>query len=161
MPYAISGQIGADLTDVSSTPKFGKGTIVSLSDGGAAVYVQATSEISTYAAVAINEAGNAVMLTTTVAGAAGLTKRVGASQQSIPSGWYGWVQSGGQFVVNLAANCAPGVPLYTTATAGVLDDAVVSDCLIIGAVATRSISNATAVTCVGGFVPVIGSGDMS
>jgi len=60
-------------------------------------------------------------------------------------------------LVNLAANAAPNVPLYTTATSGVLDDAVVSGGIVFGLVATTSISNATAVTCIAGY-PNIGSG---
>jgi hypothetical protein len=74
-------------------------------------------------------------------------KRVGFAQTSIPSAYYGWLQiSGAKVLVNLAANARPNVPLYTTATSGVLDDATVSGGLIIGAIATNTISNATAVT---------------
>ena len=85
------------------------------------------------------------------------SKAVGFAQVSIASAYYGWVQLGGKVNVNLAANCAPNVPLYTTATAGVLDDAVVSGCGVFGLVATTSISNATAVTCIAGY-PHIASG---
>jgi hypothetical protein len=116
--------------------------------------VQALSEISQYAAVAVYDTQKAQMLTTTLAATC---KRVGFAQTSIASGYYGWVQLGGKVLVNLAANAAPSVPLYTTATAGVLDDAVVSGGIVFGLVATTSISNATAVTCIAGY-PHIGSG---
>ena len=83
------------------------------------------------------------------------SKRVGFAQTSIASGSYGWVQTGGVPVVKLAASCLPNVPLYTTATAGTLDDAVVSGGLVAGIVATVSASGATAVTCVAGYPHVL------
>jgi len=152
--FNVSNTIGVTLTNVDTTSQFTTGTVVNLSDGGQAVYVQALSEISTYAAVAVYDTQKAQMLTTTLAATC---KRVGFAQTSIASGYYGWVQLGGKVLVNLAANCAPSVPLYTTATSGVLDDAVVSGGIVFGLVATTSISNATAVTCIAGY-PNIGSG---
>ena len=152
--FSVSNSIGVTLTNVDTTSQFTTGTVVNTSDGGQAIYVQALSEISTYAAVAVYDTQKAQMLTTTLAATC---KRVGFAQTSIASGYYGWVQLGGKVLVNLAANAAPSVPLYTTATAGVLDDAVVSGGIVFGLVATTSISNATAVTCIAGY-PNIGSG---
>lgn len=152
--FSVSNTAGVTLTNVDSTSQFTTGTVVNLSDGGQAVYVQALSEISTYAAVAVYDTQKAQMMTTTLAATC---KRVGFAQASIASGYYGWVQLGGKVLINLAANCAPNVPLYTTATAGVLDDAVVSGGAVFGLVATSSISNATAVTCIAGY-PHIASG---
>ena len=152
--FSVSNTIGVTLTNVDTTSQFTTGTVVNTSDGGQAIYVQALSEISTYAAVAVYDTQKAQMLTTTLAATC---KRVGFAQTSIASGYYGWVQLGGKVLVNLAANSAPSVPLYTTATAGVLDDAVVSGGIVFGLVATTSISNATAVTCIAGY-PNIGSG---
>lgn len=50
------------------------------------------------------------------------------AQASISSGNYGWFYTEGRrdCVVKVAAACQPNVPLYTTATAGVVDDATVS-----------------------------------
>lgn len=152
--FSVSGAIGVTLSNVDTTSQFTTGTVVNTSDGSQAVYVQALSEISQYAAVAVYDTQKAQMLTTTLAATC---KRVGFAQTSIASGYYGWVQLGGKVLVNLAANAAPSVPLYTTATAGVLDDAVVSGGIVFGLVATTSISNATAVTCIAGY-PHIGSG---
>jgi hypothetical protein len=78
-------------------------------------------------------------------------KRVGFAQCSIASAYYGWVQLGGAPLVNCAANCAPNVPLYTTSTVGVLDDATVSAGMVAGVTAQNTISNATAVTIVAGY----------
>lgn len=144
----VSPAIGVSLTDTSSIASFTPGTVVNLSDGGQAIYVQATSEISTYAAVLIGAGASARMTTTTLAVA---NKRIGFAQTSIASAFYGWVQMGGTPMVNLAANCAPSVPLYTTATSGVLDDTTVSAAMVAGVVAQTTISNATAVTIIAAY----------
>lgn len=143
--FVNSNLIGADLTKTSSTPLFTTGTKANLSDGGTALYVQALSEVSTYAAVSLFQDNTAQMLTTTTAGT---TKKIGFAQTSIASAYYGWVQLSGRPVVNLAANCEDQVILFTTATSGVLDDATISACLVAGVTSTVTISNATAITCI-------------
>jgi hypothetical protein len=144
--------LGADGTALSG---FTPGTVVNLSDGGQAMYVRGLSEISQFAAVLIDASANAQMATTARAVA---MKRIGFAQCSIASAFFGWVQIGGAPKVNLAANCAPNVPLYTTATAGVLDDATVSAAMVAGTVAVNTISNATAVTVVAGYPHIIMEG---
>lgn len=150
MTISVSPLIGAaNLSDVRTTadgPLFPLGTSVTLNDGGRAIYIQAASELSTFSAVGIRSDYKAQMLTTTLAAS---TRVFAAAQVSIASGYYGWVQQGGSFKVNLNTNCDDNVPLYTTATAGVLDDATVSGGLIGGIVSTVTISTATAVTCYG------------
>lgn len=147
--FVVSPLIGVNIAgDPTSTAQFTPGTTVNLSDGGQAMYVKALSEISTYACVLIDASATARMSTTALAVT---LKRVGFAQVSIASAWYGWVQLGGAPVVNLAANCAPNVPLYTTATVGVLDDATVSAGMVAGVTAQNTISNATAVTIVAGY----------
>jgi hypothetical protein len=144
--------LGADGTSIAG---FTPGTVVNLSDGGQAIYVRATSEISAFAAVVIDASAGARMVTTTLAVA---NKRIGFAQCSIASAFYGWVQTGGAPKVNLAANCAPNVPLYTTATSGVLDDATVSAAMVAGCVAANTISNATAVTIIAAYPHIIFQG---
>jgi hypothetical protein len=148
MAYPTVPMQGINLTSVASAPEFQVGTTVSLSDGGEAMYVKALSEISTFAYALIYADLTAQMATTTLATTAGTsgTKRGGWAQTSIPSAYYGWVQISGAPKGNLAANCDDQAPLYTTATAGVLDDATVSGGLIGGTISTVTISNATAVT---------------
>jgi len=148
---------GVTVRDGVSVAEFTPGAEVQLANGGILVYVSATSTISQYNAVVIDNLGGAVPVTTTNSAT---SKRIAFAQTSIASSYFGWVQVGGKVLVDLAVNCAPNVPLYTTATAGVLDDAVVSTGLVIGLVANTSISNATAVTCVAAVGTVIGSGDM-
>ena len=147
--FVTSGTCGARVTDVFAAPApFGVGTVLNLSDGGSMIFVKALSEISTYAYALAYADGTAQMCTTTLATTAGTssTKRGGWAQNSIPSGYYGWLQISGTPIGNLAANCDDQAPLYTTATAGVLDDATVSGGLVAGAVGQTTISSATAVT---------------
>lgn len=153
MATATSGIIGVNLTRVDTSALFPTGTMVNLSDGGQAIYVKATSEISQYAAVLVDATANVVMLTTTNAAN---NKRIAFAQTSIQSAGFGWVQMGGAPLVNCAANCAPNVPLYTTATAGVLDDATVTLGYVQGLIATNTISNATAITCIGAYPHITG-----
>lgn len=149
MAISTSSVIGVNLTRVDDSALFPVGTIVNLNDGGQAMYVQSTtSALSTYAAVSIDAAGLAMMLTTTNAAT---SPRIGFAQVSIATGKFGWVHLGGTVVVNLAANCDDGVPLFTTATAGVLDDATVSAGYVMGVISTVTISNATAVTCIAAY----------
>jgi len=149
MAFPISNLAGVNIAETSADAKFALGTRVELNDGGVAVYVKSsTSAVSQFAAVAINADGTVDMLTTTNAAT---TPRIGFAQVSIATGYYGWVHTDGVVKVNLAANCDDNVPLFTTATAGVLDDATVSAGYVMGLINTVTISNATAVTCVGQF----------
>lgn len=135
------------LTDVSTEAKIQVGTKVPLSDGGEAVYVQATSIIAQYNAVAVAVDYTVTNLTTTqITEGSGVGRQIGFCQVSIPASSYGWVHLSGRPKVKLAANCADRVALYTTATEGVLDDAVVSIGEVAGVVSKTTISNATAVT---------------
>lgn len=145
----VSPNVSTSLTQTDDTARQTPGTIVQTSDGGQAIYVKSSiSAISTFAAVVINEQYDATMLTTGNARSSG--NQIGFAQTSIATGYYGWVQLSGRPKVNLAANCAPFVQLYTTATAGVVDDTTVSGSggLCLGLFAGTSISNATAVTCI-------------
>lgn len=142
--------IGVNLTQTDTTALFQVGTLVACNDGGMAMYVlSSTSAISTYAAVTIDGNGKANMVTSTNVVS---SPRIGFSQVSIATSAYGWVRLGGAAIlVNLAAQCAPAVPLFTTATPGVLDDATVTNGYIAGLTANATISNATAATCIGLF----------
>jgi len=149
MPIHTSPFIIPPLNSNDTTASVRVGTTVALDDGGVAVYVRAGSEIAQFEAVAIRVDQTVVSLTTAaVAEGTGSTKQVGFAQTSIASGNYGWVQTSGRPKVKLAANCADQVILFTTATAGVLDDATVSASLIAGVVSKTTISNATAITVI-------------
>lgn len=152
MAVSTSNLIGVSLGYTDTSASFKLGTTVNLDDGGQAVYVQAASAVSLYDAVAVLGNNTVVPLTTTNSAS---SKAIGFAQVSIAAASYGWVQIGGKPVVKLAASCNPAVPLYTTATAGTLDDAVVTGGLVAGIVALTTASGATALTCVAGYPHVL------
>jgi hypothetical protein len=152
MSVSTSGVIGVALGNTDTSPQFNVGTTVNLDDGGQAVYVQAASTVAQYDAVSVRFNNTVVPITTTNSAN---SKAVGFAQTSIASAEYGWVQIGGKPVVKLAASCLPAVPLYTTATAGTLDDTAVSGGLVAGIVAVTTASGATALTCVAGYPHVL------
>jgi len=152
MTVSTSGVIGVALGNTDTSPQFNVGTSVNLDDGGQAVYVQAASAVALYDAVSVRFNNTVVPISTTNSAN---SKAVGFAQVSIAASEYGWVQIGGKPVVKLAASCLPFVPLYTTATAGTLDDALVSGGLVAGIVAVTTASGATALTCVAGYPHVL------
>ena len=131
MSISVSNMIGVSLDNTDTSPSFALGTTVNLSDGGQAVYVRAASTVATYAAVSVLVDNTVVPLTTT--NSAG-SKAVGFAQTSIASAYYGWVQLGGKPRVSVLVGCQPNVPLFTTSTAGSLDDATVTAGLVAGLV---------------------------
>jgi hypothetical protein len=154
MSISVSNMIGVSLEYTDTSPSFALGTTVNLSDGGQAVYVRAASTVATYAAVSVLVDNTVVPLTTTNSAA---STAVGFAQASIASAYYGWVQLGGKPRVSVLVGCQPNVPLFTTATAGSLDDATVTGGLVAGLVATTSAASASAVTCIAGY-PHIATG---
>lgn len=146
--YATTPLAGINLQGVDTTPVFGTGTTVATSDGGEAVYVQATSTIAQYNACIIINTSSAtgqsvgcVPVTTTNA----LTsQRLAFAQTAIASSSYGWVQTSGNNIrVNALIACQPAVPLYTTATAGSLDDTIVTAGYCLGVVLMSSATSAS------------------
>ena len=109
--------------------------------------MQALSGVAQFNGVVINVDYTVNALSTAaVADGSGTAKEVAWAQTSCASGSYCWVQASGRPKGKLAANCADRVTLYTTATAGVVDDATVSAALLAGVVSKTTISTATAIT---------------
>lgn len=149
MPIITTGIVTPALSDSDTLLKFPVGTTVATSDGGEAVYVRATSTISQYDAVIIINTSSAtgpsigcVPVTTTNA----LTsQRLAFAQTAIASSSYGWVQTKGNDIrVKALIACNPAVPLFTTSTAGSLDDAVVTAGYCLGVVLMSSATSASA-----------------
>lgn len=133
----------------------GLGTIVNTTDGGVAMYVQAISTVAQYDAVVIINTSSAVGASigvapiTTTNAATGA--RIGFAQTALASGAYGWVYtSGNNLRVNSLIACQPNVALYTTATAGSLDDAIVTAGYCLGVVLKSSATSASAPPCTAG-----------
>ena len=152
MAVIVNGFAYPALGSTDSTAGVNVGTVVTLDDGGMAVYVQAASAIAQYNAVAIPNTN--IALNATTARVAD-TKRVGFEQVSIASGYYGWVHLGGKVRVNVSASCLPAVALYTTSTEGRLDDATVSGALVAGVVTEVTASATSAMTAVAAYSMVI------
>jgi hypothetical protein len=119
------------------------------------MFVRAESDIAAYDAVIMSTFADsasltpvmrAVPVTTTNAAALGYNM-VGFAQNAIASSYYGWVGINGLLKVNLLIACNPKVPLYTTGTAGKLDDTTVSAGYIQGIVANTSATSASAPYC--------------
>ncbi len=146
MATVTSSLIGVNLTSYDTTAQFAVGTQVLGTDGSLFQYVNTLSAVAAYNAVCIDDAGNASNLTTTNAAS---YKMVGVAQVSIAVSCYGWVQRSGKLQVNVAANCNDFVALFTTATPGVLDDATVSECLVLGLNTYSSTVTASAVSALG------------
>lgn len=159
MPAVITGVVTQSLTVASDTQKHLLNTLVYGTDGSLYQYVYARSTISQYMVVAIYAAGSVRPLETSIAGAAGVlqARTVGFAQTSIASAYYGWVARQGSLVIfQVADDCAAGARLFTTATAGVVDDATISEGLVVGLQLTTTSSLATAMTGVAACPAFIG-----
>lgn len=139
----IYGKLGVESSlTPTSTQEFALGELIEGPDGTCYQYVQATAaSIAQYAAVAITEANRAAELTKALADE---NHRIGFAQSAFTASYYGWVAvSGVNLRCKLALNCAANVVLYTTGTAGVLDDASTSQTKILGVAAVAAITAAT------------------
>lgn len=136
-----NGIIGARLTDTSDTARFKVGTQATATDGSQWVYVKATTALTIYDCCVIDEDFNAAPITKALLDT-GL--RVGFAQVAFTINYYGWVAlSGSNILCRLAGLCAPDVALYTSATAGVLDDSSTSQTKVKGVVAITTAATAT------------------
>lgn len=146
MPIIVTPIVTGSLDAYTDEAKTQLGTTVTGTDGSIFEYVFALSALSAYNAVGIDSSGNASNLTTTLAAT---VKRVGVAQISIAVSTYGWVQRSGKMSVNVLADCNDFVALFTTATPGKLDDATISECLVLGLNTYASTSTASTVSAVG------------
>lgn len=132
MAYVTSGEIGIDLSDVTAgtttdgaNAKFTLGQRVTGTDGQEYIYVQAGAAISTTTkqpfALAVDENFQAVKITKALASAGHMVAF--APQQIISDNDFFWaITKGTNFNIKVGVSCAADVNLWTTATAGVLDD---------------------------------------
>ena len=146
MATVTTSLIGVNINTYDTSPVFPKGTQVMGTDGSLFEYVNTLSAVAAFNAVGIDDSGNASNLTTTLAAT---VKKLGVAQISIAVSSYGWIQRTGKMQVNVAANCNDFVALFTTATPGVLDDATISECLVLGLNTYSSTVTASAVSALG------------
>lgn len=126
--YANDGSIGVDFdertagtgTSFDEGGKHKLGRCVKGTDDTEYMYVHAGAAITLYDAVAIDENFEAVPLTSALAKAG---HKVGFAQTAFDDNDFGWVAiKGNNINGRMAAECAPDIALYTSGTAGVLDD---------------------------------------
>ncbi len=162
--YVTDGKIGVDLTAIYASVSAGAtstfpatpGETVMTSNNGRYIFARAESTIAQFDAVVFSTFSDsasttpilrAVPITTTNAAALGFSM-VGVAQTAITSAYYGWIGLNGSLRTNLLISCNPKVPLYTTSTAGSLDDTTVSSGYIQGIVANTSATSASAPFCI-------------
>jgi len=149
MAHLIDGTIGVDLTrQVAGTSTDGANAEFTLgshhagSDNSTWVYVQAGAAITAFDCVAIDENYQAVAATKALIDA-GHTP--GFAQAAFDDNDLGWVATKGSNIsCRVGISCAADVQLYTTSTAGVLDDTAASQTAIRGVVAVAANTSAVA-----------------
>lgn len=158
MAYAINGMIGIDLDAVTAGTttdgagaKYTLGTRVAGNNNSEYIYVQAGAAISTTTsepfALAVDENFQAVKITKALASAGHIVAV--APRQIIADNAFFWACTRGTNIpLRVAASCAADVNLWTTATAGRLDDtsggshvAVLGVKLVLAASASTSAGN--------------------
>jgi hypothetical protein len=153
--FIIGGLLSAKLDEVHTEAKFAKGTTVEGNNNSRWMYVQAQAAITQYDTVRVDASQNARSMTAALAAQAG---DVAFAQIAFTTSDFGWVMLSGKPTLRLFTACADDVPLYTTDTAGVLDDATasLSHHQVMGVIANGSASagGITAVGCVASW-PII------
>jgi hypothetical protein len=153
--YPIVG-LDARYEEISALPLFTVNKVSIDNQGGFWKYVRASGDLNKNNAAAITCAATplAIPLTITALTASPFTTTspisIGITQIGIPDTYYGWIWCGGPGVggvgsgikCRLGTDCAQYMPLYAHATAGKLDDAVVTNAQISGLFATETITTA-------------------
>ena len=117
----ITSLAGANTANTSTTKEHALGTVATGSDGTEWVYCVSSGAITIYQAVGINEDYDAYSLTSALSAQ---SDKVGFAQVAFAAGEYGWVATRGTNIkVRTKASAAADTQLWTTASAGVLDDA--------------------------------------
>lgn len=160
MGFASDGKIGVNVNQVDSSafsdgaggPQHNLGETVKGTDGQEYVYVQAAAAISSTTnepyALAIDENYQAAKLTKALVQAGHAV--AWAPQQVIADNEFFWaIKRGSNFNIKVGVSCAADIALYTTATAGVLDDTsggshvIVQGVVIVTAASTSASAGST------------------
>ncbi len=174
MTYATTSALGVDITSTSSlqsgsstvyVPEWGIGCKTLTSDGGEHIYIKAAAAITAGDVVQITmSSGSATGITTLLCDANTTTagQLIGVANTTLASAQHGWACLRGVPVagINVAASCVKGSPLYTTTTAGQVDDTSSSAHLIAGLETTATATGA-AVTAGLCSNPVLVSGTVN
>lgn len=99
------------------------------------MFVHAAGAIAQFDVVSIDEAYETSPLTKALADA---SNKIGVAPFALADNDFGWVQVSGICTLNVLLSCAADVALYTTATAGSLDDTPTSQTKIAGLTLTTA-----------------------
>lgn len=141
--YDQTAAVSATNSPDNPGPPFQVGTVVKGTGDSEFVFVKAGATINLGDCCVITSTTQIANPATTTLALKGL--QVGFAQVAIANGAFGWLQRSGACAnINVAASCVQNVLLYTTAVAGVLDDAVTTG-TILGAVITTTVTGAATV----------------
>ena len=118
-------KVGVTLSNADSSNKFGLGAEHIDDKGGVFVYGQASGAVTQYQIASMPEDFDCAALTTTISGDKPST--VGIAMATLADNEFGWFAVGpfgtdSGVSVSALASCAADVKVYTTATAGSIDD---------------------------------------
>ena len=150
MSHALIGTNVSDVLTTANLQTSGKafklGSRVQTHDGKQYIWCKNLSSNAIYSIGTIDGSNyNFVGLTTTTAATA---ETIGVLQVAMASDEYGWVQVAGRTKVKVSGLCAKSIILWTTSTAGQLDDATASNYAVLGInlLSTNPSSTATALS---------------
>ena len=130
--------------DINDQSGFGLGDTGMDGDGNGAVYVQAGAAIAADAAVLVDDAFAALELTTALAAAA-TNRKVGVARVAVASGERFWAVTQlnqGVSVLGISGT-VDNVPIFSSATDGVVDDVSAAHWELVGLVLTATTGGGT------------------
>ena len=136
MTVQSTGKLGVNFSDDTASAQFALGEVVSAEGGRQMQYVQAGSAVAANLWVCIDSDDKAYPLTKARVDDG---QSVGVAESALTINQYGWITMTGRNVnAAVGASCAADVALYTSATAGVLDDTSTSQTKVDGVVAAAA-----------------------
>lgn len=153
---STSPNLAANPLRVTTTPEFALGTQVEVS-GATYEYIKAGGALSQYYTYIIASTGIATdAVTHALTGGASPPQvlRLGVPQVAFASGDYGWAARAGKFTARVLTLCAAGARLYTSGTAGALDDTSSTQTLISGASVDATVGGADANAAITAAIPL-------
>lgn len=140
----------ARFEETSTTALFKPGTACYDNLGGLWIYVKASAAVAANALATISNALIPLIAEATTTTIANGPVPLGVVQVAFASADFGWIWRGpgggvGRGIKCLAANAALDVTIYTTGTAGVVDDANVDESVVCGLKLTATVTTQAAV----------------
>lgn len=140
--FAKGSHVGIDLEATPTSAEHTLGFICQGNEGTEWAYVRASGAIQAYDAVGISEAFTAYALTSALAAR---SDRIGFAQVAFASLDYGFVAlRGSDIKVKTKASCVADAQLWTTASAGKLDDATAAAALKVDGVVIQTSASTAA-----------------